>query len=116
MAHKPDSLSPQNIARVMSDVAGIKQALTNAGGRLDVDVEEFLFVLEHDTDLMSILDRFEELISMKKDYAARAKARSQQLERQADAARSIVLAILQSLECKKLERPTYTASVMLGRI
>jgi hypothetical protein len=106
--------SPTHLVNTMSLVDQIKAELSNAQGALDVDIEELLLVLEEDTDVLELLDRYEELVSSKSDYAARAEARVKQLKKQIAAGRDVMQAILTALGARKLERPTYTASLARG--
>lgn len=98
--------SPQKLQEVMAQVAKIRASLA------DVDAEDVLQVLAEDTEVMTLLDRLEELVSMRRDYAARALARAAQLERQAEIGRGVMQRILEALDRRKLERPAYTASLV----
>ena len=77
-----------------------------------VEVEDIIELLKQDTPVLQRLDRLEQHASMAADYAKRARAKAQQLTRRADFARSVMQAILEAIPLKKLERPTYTASLV----
>lgn len=105
--------SPAQIERAMSAAMQLLATIKSEGNS-DLDDQLLADTIEGETDAMDLLDRIIETSVADKLMSEIARGRAKRFEERADRCRKLALAMMEELGLQKLERPVYTASLVLG--